>query len=175
MNRKTLFLISMLVIKVFTSYGQWKGKPVDFSHGALKVSENKRFLQHENGVPFFYLGDTAWELFHRLDREEADMYLEDRAKKGYTVIQAVALAELDGHNIPNPYGHLPFINRDPSQPDVKEGPENDYWDHVDYIVDKANELGMYIGFLPTWGRYWHDEKVILLQKTLVLRYFKCAM
>jgi len=27
---------------------------------------------------------------------------------------------------------------------------------VDYIVHKANSLGMYVGFLPTWGRYWHE-------------------
>ena len=38
----------------------------------LKVSENQRFLVKEDGKPFFYLGDTAWELFHRLNREEAD-------------------------------------------------------------------------------------------------------
>jgi hypothetical protein len=43
------------------------------------------------------LGDTAWELFHRLKREEADKYLENRAEKGFTVIQAVAISELDGH------------------------------------------------------------------------------
>jgi uncharacterized protein DUF4038 len=34
----------------------------------LKVSDNKRFLVQEDGKPFFYLGDTAWELFHRLTR-----------------------------------------------------------------------------------------------------------
>jgi hypothetical protein len=28
---------------------------------------------------------------------------------------------------------------------------------VDYVVDKANALGLYVGFLPTWGRYWHDK------------------
>ena len=33
----------------------------------LKVSENQRFLVHEDGTPFFYLGDTAWELLHRRD------------------------------------------------------------------------------------------------------------
>src|SRR5829696_3180637 len=38
----------------------------------LKVSENRRFLVKEDGSPFFYLGDTAWELFHRLDREGAE-------------------------------------------------------------------------------------------------------
>ena len=123
----------------------------------LKVSDNQRFLVYEDGRPFFYLGDTGWELFHRLNRAEADRYLEDRAKKGFTVIQAVAIAELDGHTDPNPYGHLPHIDLDPARPDVKDGPANDYWDHVDYIVDKANALGLTIGFLPTWGRYWHDK------------------
>ena len=109
------------------------------------------------GRPFFWLGDTAWELFHRLNREEADEYLALRAKQGYTVIQAVALAELDGHTDPNPYGHLPLVDLDPAQPAVVDGPNNDYWDHVDYIVDSANARGLYIGFLPTWGRYWHDK------------------
>ncbi|MBE0656635.1 MAG: DUF4038 domain-containing protein, partial [Bryobacteraceae bacterium] len=70
----------------------------------LKVSENRRFLVTESGKPFFYLGDTAWELFHRLDREQATQYLEDRARKGFTVIQAVALAELHGLSDANPYG-----------------------------------------------------------------------
>jgi hypothetical protein len=124
---------------------------------ALKVSDNHRFLVTDQGAPFFYLGDTAWELFHRLNREEADRYLQDRAEKGFTVIQAVAIAELDGHSDPNPYGQLPLLDLDPTRPAVKDGPENDYWDHVDYIVDKANSLGLYIGFLPTWGRYWHDK------------------
>jgi len=122
---------------------------VDFSHGPLQVSANKRFLVHQDGAPFFYLGDTAWELFHRLDRDQAETYLENRASHGYTVIQAVALAELDGLNTPNPYGHRPLIDNDPARPDVKDGPDNDYWDHVDCIVQKAESLGMYVGMLPT--------------------------
>ena len=123
----------------------------------LKVSENRRFLVTAEGKPFFYLGDTAWELFHRLNREEADRYLKNRADKGFTVIQAVALAELDGLNAPNPYGHLPLLNNDPTTPDVRDGANNDYWDHVDYIVAKADSLGLYIGFLPTWGDKWNKK------------------
>jgi hypothetical protein len=123
----------------------------------LKVSENQRFLVHEDGTPFFWLGDTAWELFHRLNREEADKYLENRAANGFTVIQAVALAELDGLHTPNAYGHRPLLDDDPTKPDVKDGPNNDYWDHVDYIVNKAESLGLYIGFLPTWGDKWNKK------------------
>lgn len=121
----------------------------------LKISDNKRFLVTADGKPFFYLGDTAWELFHRLNREQADEYLTDRAKKGFTVIQAVALAELNGLNDPNAYGHKPLIENDPTKPDVKDGPANDYWDHIDHIVNKAEALGLFIGFLPTWGDKWN--------------------
>lgn len=120
----------------------------------LRVSGNGRYLVTRDGQPFFWLGDTAWQLFHRLNREEAAFYLENRAKKGFTVIQAVALAELDGLNTPNPYGHRPLINNDPLRPDVKEGPQNDYWDHVDFIVAKAEQLGLRVGLLPTWGDKW---------------------
>jgi hypothetical protein len=128
---------------------------LDAALPALKVSENRRFLVTADGKPFFYLGDTAWELFHRLNREEADRYLEDRAKKGFNVIQAVALAEEDGLNTPNPYGHRPLVENDPARPDVKDGPQNDYWDHVDYIINKAASLGLRIGLLPTWGDKWN--------------------
>ena len=48
----------------------------------LKVSDNHRFLVTESGQPFFWLGDTAWELFHRLKREDAELYLKNRAAKG---------------------------------------------------------------------------------------------
>ena len=108
------------------------------------VSNNKRFLLKE-GKPFFWMGDTAWELFHRLDREDADYYLKKRAAQGYTIVQAVALAEFNGLKEKNPYGEVPLINDDPTKPNEA------YFKHVDYIVDKANEYNLNIGFLPTWG------------------------
>jgi hypothetical protein len=112
---------------------------------SLQVSSDGRKIVHADGAVFFWLGDTAWELFHRLDREEADKYLQNRAEKGFTVIQAVVLAELDGLGTPNAYGHLPLMDKDPSRPNEK------YFEHVDYIVNKAEQLGFYVGMLPTWG------------------------
>jgi hypothetical protein len=125
---------------------------------ALRVSENRRFLVTSDGRPFFWLGDTAWELFHRLNREEAARYLRNRAERRFTVVQAVALAELNGLNDPNPYGHRPLVNNDPAAPDIKDGPNNDYWDHVDFILTEAGRLGIYVGFLPTWGDKWNIRK-----------------
>src|ERR1051325_10410671 len=116
-----------------------------FTNGRLKVADNKRYLVHQNGTPFFWLGDTAWELFHRLNREEADQYLKKRAEQGFTVVQAVALAEFDGLKEPNPYGETPLLNNDPTTPNEA------YFKHVDYLIDKAAQYGLVIGFLPTWG------------------------
>lgn len=123
----------------------------------LQVSENRRFLVDQDGRPFFYLADTAWEIFQRLDREEADEYLRDRVEKGFTAVQIMALVEHEGLRTPNVYGHLPLTDEDPTRPDVKDGPDNDYWDHADYIIRRANELGLYVALLPTWGSFWHDK------------------
>ena len=111
----------------------------------LQVSENSRFLVTEDGKPFFYMADTAWELFHRCTREEAVSYLIKRAEQGFNVIQAVALAEIDGLNTPNPYGETPLQDNNPLKPNEA------YFEHVDYIIKKANDLGLYIALLPTWG------------------------
>lgn len=80
----------------------------------IVVSENRGFLVTESGKPFFWLADTAWELFHRLTIEEAELYLENRRERGFNVIQAVALAEFDGLQTPNAYGELPLTDLDPA-------------------------------------------------------------
>ena len=116
-----------------------------FRHGNLKVSSNHRFLIYEDGTPFFYLGDTAWELFHRLNVEESKLYLGNRRAKGFNVIQAVVLSELDGLNVPNADDERPLIDNDPIKPNEA------YFHHVDVVVDMARENGLYIGMLPTWG------------------------
>lgn len=115
----------------------------------IKVSENKRFLSTEGNEPFFWLGDTAWELFHRLTLEEAEYYLDVRSKQGFNVIQAVVLAELDGLHTPNANGHIPLIGDDPAKPNEY------YFRHVDDVIKLAAKKGLYIGLLPTWGDKVH--------------------
>ena len=111
----------------------------------LKISDDKHYIVTRNDKPFFWLGGTAWEMIHRLNREEIEYYLNDRVDKGFTVIQTVILAELDGLNIPNAYGNLPLIDKDPSKLNEK------YFEHVDFAVQQAAKRGIYVGLLPTWG------------------------
>lgn len=162
-------VIQFLLVFVWTTVpsqnSMWDGKTVDFSHGKLCVSQNKRFLMHEDGTPFFYLGDTAWELFHRLNENEVEYYLEDRRLKGFTVIQAVILAELDGLNTPNKNGDLPLINNDPGRPNEA------YFQWVDKVIRIAESKGLYIGLLPTWGdkvdKQWGIGPVIFNKENIV--------
>src|SRR3954469_4971270 len=87
----------------------------------IRVTSNHRFLQTKDGKPFFWLGDTDWELFHRLTREEAEEFLEIRRQQGFNVIQAVALAEFNGLHQPNRYGDIPLANDDPAQLAITPG------------------------------------------------------
>ena len=125
----------------------------------LRVSDNHRYLQYEDGKAFFYLGDTAWELFHKLNREEATRYLTNRAQKGFTVVQATVLAAGNGMTVPNAYGDLPFVGGDVTK--LNEA----YFKHVDFIVNKAAEVGLYVGMLPSWGNYWASANAVFTAKT----------
>lgn len=111
----------------------------------LKVSANGRFLVTESGQPFFWLGDTAWELFHRLSREQAEHYLTNRAAKAFNVVQAVVLAERDGLHTPNVYGDAPLVDDDPMLWNEA------YFAHVDMVLQQSEANGLYVGLLPTWG------------------------
>jgi hypothetical protein len=149
MNRNLLFaacfILSLTACKVEKTANGMK---------ALVISENRRFLMTADGKPFFWLGDTGWLLFNKMDRNEADQYLEDRRKKGFNVIQVMVL-----HTVPskNKYGRSSLLNGDISKPDttagnsVTDSAQYDYWDHVDYIIDKAAEKGLYMALVPVWG------------------------
>jgi Protein of unknown function (DUF4038)/Putative collagen-binding domain of a collagenase len=142
--RLTLFL-ALVVLPVLSS-GQTNCAQAtgDAGFSALRISPDAHFIVHEDGKPFFFLGDTAWELFQRLSREEAVRYLENRRCKGFNVIQAVVLPEYDVSK-PNVYGDLPLIDLDPLRP-------NEAWfKHIDFVVREARKRGLYIGLLPTWG------------------------
>jgi hypothetical protein len=119
----------------------------------LKVSPNGRYFTDQDGKPFFYLGDTAWLLFQRLDRQEVEEYLKDRAGKGFTVIQAYVLRGLDARHpdgATSLRGEKPLIDRDPARPNEA------FFKNVDYVINRANELGLVMGLVV--AKSWHVNK-----------------
>jgi len=142
------------------------------SDGRLKVSiVNPHYLQYEDGRPFFWLGDTGWEIFLRLSREDAQWYIYQRKEQGFNIIQAVMITEFEGVKAPNYYHALPFIDEHPEKPDITPGNNindsvaYDYWDHIDYLVNYAEKMGMYLALLPAWGEYVIPREGRLLFKT----------
>ena len=41
---------------------------------------------------------------------------------------------------------------------IRRSPNEAYFTHVDWIVRRANALGLYVGFLPTWGDKWNIKR-----------------
>ncbi|MGM9734646.1 MAG: glycoside hydrolase family 140 protein [Prevotella sp.] len=124
-------------------------KPTDPQRktGCLKVSANGRFLQYNDGTPFFWLGDTGWLLPERLNRDEAAYYLRRCAEAGYNVVQVQTVNGVPAFNI---YGKMSMPKGfDFSVIDTEEG--YGYWQHMDYIVDLAEKNGIYIGMVCVWG------------------------
>ena len=129
----------------------------------FKVEPAGRYLLDPKGKPFFWLGDTAWLLCHRTRREDVELYLQTRAKQGFTVIQAAAVMAEErvggGATRPNAYGDLAFTDGDAARPKLSpnSNPNNpteyDYWDHVDYVISTAEANGLVIGLLPMFISY----------------------
>ena len=127
-----------------------------FSHATemdsprLKISNSGHHLVYENETPFFYLADTAWSLFSRLDKDEIEFYLNDRSAKGFTVIQTVVLLYGAADN-ENRYGHTVLHEKDPYRPNES------FFELVDYTIERAEARGMFVALLPTWGSHWSSE------------------
>lgn len=156
--KQLLFFFCLILLGcVSNSWAQVKPLPV------LKVSANKRFLVTDQNKPFFWLGDTGWLLFIKLNRAEIIQYLNDRSKKGFNVIQVMLLHEMK--NDVNIYGDSALINKKVSQPKITAGnsfrdsTQYDFWDHVDFVVDEAAKRGIYLAMVPIWGSNVKDGLV----------------
>lgn len=142
MKKKILSMCLLLGLATIMGHAQ---KPWD--NGRLVISSNNRYLQFENGRPFFWLGDTGWLVPQHLDRAEVEYYFNKCRRAGYNIVQIQVMDAVPSYNIYGqqslPYG-WDFTKADP------EGVYS-YWDHLDYIVRKAEQNGIYIGMVAIWG------------------------
>ena len=150
---RKMMLIALLTVM---AVGVWAGddqKPWD--NGRLKVSDNQRYLMHENGTPFFWQGETGWLLPERLDRAEAEWYLQRCREEGYNVVQVQVIDNVPAVNI---YGQLSNTDGWNFAAIDRKGVYG-YWDHLDYIIRMAEQNGIYIGMVAIWGGLVKDGKL----------------
>jgi hypothetical protein len=149
----------------------YTGKNPPYLHGPLRVAANKRYLEHADHTPFFWLGDTWWMgLCHRLRwPAEFQQLTADRKEKGFNVVQIVAGLYPDMH---------PFDPRGANEAGfpwetnyARIRPE--YFDAADKRLGYLVEQGITPCIVGAWGYFmpWMGvEKMKAHWRYLIARY-----
>lgn len=142
-----------------------------YKHGPLRVSDDRRYLQHRDGTPFFWLGDTAWNGALKSDPGSWEIYLADRVAKGFTGVQFVAtqwLAGAGNADLRTAYQGVDRISIDPV-----------FYQWMDQRINSLNEHGLIAAPVLLWstgpaglspGVMLPDDQLILLARYIVARY-----
>ncbi|MEJ2705391.1 MAG: DUF4038 domain-containing protein [Sedimentisphaerales bacterium] len=148
----------------------YKGDLALFRHGELRLSENRRYIEHADGTPFFWLADTVWcgPLFADLD--DWHVFLKDRVAKEFTAIQFVLtqwrMAKADAEGNPT------FTGREK----VVINPA--FFQRMDKYVDAINDAGLLAVPVLLWairgddnpGYYLPEDQKIVLAEYMIARY-----
>jgi len=130
--------------------------------GPIRVSQDGTHFVDAAGKPFFWLGDTAWPLVTNYCPEDAEAYLENRAQKGFTVIQTVIGWSADA--VQN-QGRKRERTADPNYAGERAWtksparPNEAFFRHVDHMVDLAAEKGLFLAIIPALGNFVHELEV----------------
>jgi hypothetical protein len=115
----------------------------------VHVSPSKRFLEDARGIPFRIQGEGAWSLIANLTAHEVDLYLEDRAKKGFNTVLVNLLERRYAEKAPNNRaGNAPF-----KTPGDFSMPDTAYFDFAEAVVDKARVRGFLVLLVPAYPGY----------------------
>jgi len=144
-----------------------------YRHGALRVSDDRRYLMHADGTPFFWLGDTAWNGVLKADPQSWGIYLKDRAAKGFNVVQYVTTQWRTAAG--NADGRPAFYGREKISIDAQ------FYQWMDERVDAMNEAGLVGAPILIWaiagstaqlnpGQLLPDDQIVVLARYMVARY-----
>jgi hypothetical protein len=118
------------------------------AQAGLHVGPDPRFLVDGGGRPFLLVGDAAWSLIAQLDLPEAEIYLQDRADRGFNLVMVNLIEHLYCSNPPaNAYGDLPFTGA----PFVT--PNEAYFARADSIITMAAARGITVLLAPAYLGY----------------------
>lgn len=115
----------------------------------LAVQPGKRHLVEASGAPFLIHGDSAWSLIAELKREDVDVYLDDRAARGFNTLLVNLIEHQFASNAPaNFYGDAPFAgNNDFARPNES------YFAHADWVLQRCRAKGFLVLLCPAYLGY----------------------
>lgn len=116
----------------------------------VHVPSGSRFFADGDGSSWFWLADTGWLLPERLDRADAVQYLDSLAANGFNVTQVQVLNGVPSFNAYGRTSH-PAAHDYEAIAAAEQGDSLAYWNHLDYIIDRAAERGIYVAMVPVWG------------------------
>ena len=126
-----------------------------YTQGPLKVNAPappQRYLTYNNGLPFYWLGDTAWR-FLKASPADWTTYLAKRKSQGFTVIQVAVPTSETGQ--PTDYaGRTPFTTSGtcPILPAGCGTMRYDFWRDFDAKIQQANNSGFVVVVIGLYKR-----------------------
>ena len=145
------------------------------TNGPLEVSADGRHLEYRNHSPFFWLADTVWNGPLKAAKTDWEIYLADRKRKGFSVIQFVATQWLGGDTDAEgrtAYSHPEKIEIDPA-----------FFQRLDERINRIGDYGMVAAPVLAWAATWNEDgiglnpgaslsedQLIVLLRYLVSRY-----
>ena len=150
----------------------YRGENPIYDHGFLKVNDNQRGFVHDDGTPFFWLGDTTWSMSAGVTLEEWEEYLDFRRAQGYNLVQVNSLPQHDSSikEYRKPF-QINGTEWDLARPNVA------YFNYLDRLVTLTTEAGLFTAMVVLWFDYvpetnlfWDLKKKAVFTPELAERY-----
>ncbi len=129
-----------IIISILAVLTLFSCKAEESGNMTINVSSNGRYFVDRNGGPFFWQGDTEWELFHLFSAPDAKALLQKRRDQGFSVIQVMVTGVYPEWGVMK--GMKPWKDTQAWLNNNPLTPNEDYFKRVDAIIAMAAEYDM---------------------------------
>ncbi|MDX9881768.1 MAG: glycoside hydrolase family 140 protein [Prolixibacteraceae bacterium] len=174
LNRRTgcskqVILLGFFVLCISTGiFARGVGKKVSSPERLVVSTENPHLMATSLGKPVFLNNYTVWQLLRNGSREDVKELISTLSERKINTFSVMILdfePKSPGRNfygdfafglgkngMPNPLQPITTTGNNPHSDD-----EYDFWDHLDYVVETAGEMGMYVSLHPAWGDWFSGK------------------
>ncbi len=148
----------------------YKGDNPFYKHGPICVSENRRYFEHADGTPFFWLGDTWWKgLCKRLPWEGFQELTTNRKAKGFSVVQIICGPYPDEPEFDPRWENEGGMPYDKTYTRINP----DYFRYADRRIEHLVDQGLMPAIFGAWGYHIRSvgvENMSRYWRYLIARY-----